>query len=69
MLAGEAGSVWEGALETQIRFGNRFGLGLVNRVPEELCVEVSNILQEVVTKTIPKKNKCKKAKWLSKKAL
>ena len=42
---------------------------MVNRVPEELWVEVSNILQEVVTKTIPKKNKCKKAKWLSKKAL
>jgi len=48
---------------------NRFrGLDLVNRVPEELWVEVSNIVQ-VVTKTIPKENKCKKAKWLSKKAL
>ena len=48
---------------------NRFkGLDLVNRVPEELWVEVSNIVQ-VVTKTIPKENKCKKAKWLSEEAL
>ena len=45
---------------------NRFkGLDLVDRVPEELCTEVSNIVQEVVTKTIPKKNKCNKAKWFS----
>ena len=43
---------------------NRFkGLYLVNRMPEELCMEVCNIVQEVVTKTIPKKKKCKKAKW------
>ena len=45
---------------------NRFkGLYLVYRVPEELWVEVCNIVQEAVTKTIPKKTKCKKAKWLS----
>ena len=45
---------------------NRFkGLHLVNRVPEELWMEVCNTVQEVVTKTIPKKKKCKKAKWLS----
>ena len=49
---------------------NRFkGLGLVDRGPEELQTEVSNIEQEVVIKTIPKKKKCKKAKWLSEEAL
>ena len=45
------------------------GLGLVDRVPEELWTEVCNIVQEVVTKTIPKKKKCKKTKWLSEEAL
>ena len=45
---------------------NRFkGLHLVDRVPAELWMEVHNIVQEVVAKTIPKKKKCKKAKWLS----
>ena len=49
---------------------NRFkGLYLVNRMPEELCMEDCNIVQEVVTKTIPKKKKCKKANWLSEEAL
>ena len=49
---------------------NRFkGLDLVERVPEELWIEVHNIVQEVVTKIVPKKKKCKKAKWLSEKAL
>ena len=43
------------------------GLDLVDRVPEELWMEVHNIVQEVVTKTIPKKKKCKKVKWLSEK--
>ena len=38
-------------------------------MPEELWTEVSNILKEVVIKTIPKKKKCKKAKWLSEEAL
>ena len=38
---------------------------MVDRVPEELCTEVHNIVQEAVTKAIPKKKKCKKAKWLS----
>ena len=48
---------------------NRFkGLDLVDRVPEELWMEVCNSLQ-VVTKTIPKKKKCNKAKWLSEEAL
>ena len=49
---------------------NRFqGLDLIGRVPEELWMEVRDIVQETVIKTIPKKNKSKKAKWLSDKAL
>ena len=49
---------------------NKFkGLDLVDRVPEELWMGVCNIVQELVTKTIPKKKKCKKAKWLSEEAL
>ena len=40
-----------------------------NNVPEELWTEVCNIVQEVVNKTIPKKKKSKKAKWLSEEAL
>ena len=45
------------------------GLDMVDRVPEELWMEVRNIVQEAVTKTIPKKNKGKKEKWLSEEAL
>ena len=49
---------------------NRFkGLDLVGRVPEELWMVVHTIIQEVVTRTIPKKKKCKKTKWLSEEAL
>ena len=49
---------------------NRFkGLDLIGRVPEELWMEVHDILQEAVMKTIPKKKKCKKAKWFSEEAL
>ena len=49
---------------------NRFkGLDLVDRMPEELWMEVCNTVQEAVTKTIPKKKKCKKAKWLSEEGL
>ena len=49
---------------------NRFkGLDLINRVPEELRTEVSDTVQEAVIKIIPKKKKCKKAKWLSEGAL
>ena len=49
---------------------NRFkGLALIDRVPEELWTEVHDILQEADIKTIPKKKKCKKAKWLSEGAL
>ena len=48
---------------------NRFkGLDLVNRGPEQQCMEVCNTVQEMVTKTMPKKKKRKKAKWLSEKA-
>ena len=48
---------------------NRFkGLDLVDRVPEELWMEVCNIVQEAVTKTITKKTKSKKAKWVSEEA-
>ena len=45
------------------------GLDLVERIPEELWTEVHNIVQEGVTKTTPKKKKCKKAKWLSEEGL
>ena len=49
---------------------NRFeGVDLIDRVPEELWTEVHDIKQEVVIKIMPKKKKCKKAKWLSKEAL
>ena len=49
---------------------NRFkGLYLIDRVPEELWMEVPDMIQEAVIKTIPKKNKCKKAKWLPEEAL
>ena len=44
-------------------------LDLIDRVPEELWTEVHNIVQEAGSKTIPKKKKCKKAKWLSEEAL
>ena len=49
---------------------NRFkGLDLIDRVPNELWTEVRDIVQETGIKTIPKKKKCKKAKWLSEEAL
>ena len=49
---------------------NRFKeLDLIDTVPEELWTEVRDILQEAGIKTIPKKKKCKKAKWLSEEAL
>ena len=50
--------------------GSRFkGLDLIDRVPDELWTEVHDIVQDTGSKTIPKKKKCKKAKWLSEKAL
>ena len=49
---------------------NRFkGLDLIDRVPEELWMEVPDVVQEAGIKTIPKKKKSKKAKWLSEEAL
>ena len=53
-----------------VKVTNRFrGLDLLDRVPEELWTEVRDIVQKVVIKTIAKKKKCKKAKWLSEEAL
>ena len=53
-----------------VEMTNRFkGLDLVDRVPEELWTEVLNIVREATTNTIPKKKKCKKAKWLSEESL
>ena len=49
---------------------NRFkGLDLIDRVPDDLWMEVHDIVQETGIKIIPKKKKCKKAKWLSEEAL
>ena len=49
---------------------NRFkGLDLIGRVPDELWMEVRDIVQETGIKTIPKNKECKKAKWLSEEAL
>ena len=49
---------------------NRFkGLDLTDRMPEDLWMAICNIVQEVMVKTIPKKKKCKKAKWLSEEGL
>ena len=45
------------------------GLDLIDRVSEELWMEVHNFVKEAVTKTTPKKKKCKKAKWLSEEVL
>ena len=53
-------------VEVTYRF---MGLDLIDRVPEELWTEVCDTVQEAMIKTIPKKKKCKKAKWLSEEAL
>ena len=53
-----------------VELRNRFkGLDLIDRVPNELWMEVHDIVQETGMKMIPKKSKCKKAKWLSEEAL
>ena len=53
-----------------LKVTNRFkGLDMIDRVPEELWVEVRDVVQEAVIKTIPKKKKCQKAKWLLEDAL
>ena len=49
---------------------NRFkGLDLIDRVPDDLGTEVRDLVQETGIKTIPKKKKCKRAKWLSEEVL
>ena len=49
-----------------VEMRNRFkGLDLIDRMPDELWMEVCDIVQETGIKTIPKKKKCKKARWLS----
>ena len=54
----------------RVEVTNRFkGLDMENRLPEELWMEVGDIVQETGIKTVPKKKKCKKAKWLSEEAL
>ena len=54
----------------KVEVGNRFkGLDLIDRVPDELQTEVHDTVQEKGIKTIPKKKKCKKEKWLSEEAL
>ena len=56
--------------DSMVEVTNRFkGLDLTDRVPEELWMEVYDIVQEIGIKTIAKKKKCKKAKWLSVEAL
>ena len=53
-----------------VKVTNRFkGLDLVDRVPVELSMEDHNVVQEFVTKSIPKKKKCKKINWLAEKDL
>ena len=53
-----------------VEMTNRYkGLDLIDRVPEELWTEVHDTVQEAVIMTVPKKKKCKKAKWLSGEAL
>ena len=57
-------------LEVEVEVRNRFkGLDLIDRLPEELWNEICDIVQETGIKTIPKRKKCKKAKWLSEEAL
>ena len=56
--------------DSTVEVRNRFkGLDVIDRVPDELWKEVCDIVQETGIKTIPKKKKCKKAKWLSEEAL
>ena len=56
--------------DSTVEVRNRFkGLDLIDRVPDELWMEVCDIVQKTEIKTIPRKKKCKKAKWLSEEAL
>ena len=57
-------------IKSLLEVTNKFkGLDLIDRMPEELLTDVRDIVQEAVIKTIRKKNKCKKAKWLSEEAV
>ena len=58
--------LYEYKVEVTVRFK---GLDILDRVPEELCMEICNIVQEAVIETIPKKKKRRKEKWLSEDAL
>ena len=56
--------------DSTVEVTNRFkGLDLIDKMPDELWMEVHDIVQETASKTILKKKKCKKAKWLSEEAL
>ena len=56
--------------DSTVEMRNRFkGQDLIDRVPDELWMEVHDIVQKAVINTIPKKKNCKKAKWLSEEAL
>ena len=56
--------------DSTVEVRNRFmGLDLIDRVPDKLWMEVHDIVQEMGIKTIPKRKKCRKAKWLSEEAL
>ena len=57
---------YDNTVEVRHRFK---GLDMTDRMPDELWMEVCDIVQETGIKTIPKKNKCKKAKWLPEEAL
>ena len=60
----------QNSYDYRVEVRNRFkGLDLIDRVPHELRTKVHGIVQKTGIKTIPKKKKCKKAKWLSEKAL
>ena len=58
---------WDGHTEGVVEM--MFMMVRPDRVPEELWTKIHDIVQETVIKTIPKKNKCKKAKWLSEESL
>ena len=58
--------LYDCTVEVKSRFK---GLDLIDKVPDELWTEVRDIVQETGIKTIPKKKKCKNAKWLSEEAL
>ena len=54
----------------RVEVRSRFkGLDLIDRVPDELWTEIHDIVEELGVKTVPKKKKCKKAKWLCEEAL